>query len=222
MSRSSMAGILDRAMFADRRHAGRLLARALEPERGQDAVVVGLARGGVVVAAEVAAALRLPLDVVAVRKVGHPWQPEYAIGAVTPGDGIYVRGPDGLAPEEVQRAVDAARARAAELDARLHADRAPIELRGRTCVLVDDGLATGATMVAAARWARSRGAARVIAAVPVAARVSVSLLEGEADAVVCPHELDRFGSVGIWYESFDQVGDAEVRRMLDASALAPV
>ena len=87
---------------------------------------------------------------------------------------------------------------------------------------MDDGLATGATMVAAVRWARSRGAARVVAAVPVAARVSLSLLEGEADAVVCPHELDRFGSVGFWYESFDQVGDAEVRRMLDASALAPV
>lgn len=183
---------------------------------------MGLARGGVVVAAEVAAALRLPLDVVAVRKVRHPWQHEYAIGAVTPGDGVYVRGPDGLAPEEVKRAVDTARSRAAELDARLHEDRAPIELRGRTCVLVDDGLATGATMVAAVSWARSRGAARVVAAVPVAARVSVSLLEGEADAVVCPHQLDRFGSVGFWYESFDQVEDAEVRRLLGASTPASV
>jgi putative phosphoribosyl transferase len=207
-------------LFADRRHAGRLLARPLEPERGGNAVVVGLARGGVVVAAEVAVALGLPLDVVAVRKVRHPWQPEYAIGAVTPGAGVYVRGPDGLTPDEVQAAVSAARARAAELDARLHEDSAPIELRGRTCILVDDGLATGATMIAAVRWARSLSAARVVAAVPVAALASVSLLEAEADAVVCPHELDPFGAVGLWYESFEQVEDEDVKRLFAASGRA--
>lgn len=221
MPRSFMAGILTRPpLFADRRHAGRLLAPALESERGGNAVVVGLARGGVAVAAEVAAALGLPLDVVAVRKVGHPFQPEYAIGAVTPGDGVYVRGPDGLTPEEVQAAVDDAKARAGELDAHLHEECAPIELHGRTCILVDDGLATGATMIGAVRWARSLGAARVVAAVPVAALASVSLLEAEADAVVCPHELDPFGAVGVWYESFEQVEDEDVKRLLATSGRA--
>lgn len=209
-----MAEPLTGTLFADRRHAGRLLARALGSERGRDAVVVGLARGGVVTAAEVASVLGLPLDVVAVRKVRHPWQPEYAIGAVTPGDGVYVRGPDGLTPAEQQNAVDAARIRAAELDARLHEGFAPIMLQGRTCILVDDGLATGATMIAAVRWARARGARRVVAAVPVAAGASVSLLEGEADAVVCPNTLAAFGAVGLWYDRFDPVDDAEVKGLL--------
>ncbi|HUP33213.1 MAG TPA: phosphoribosyltransferase family protein [Gaiellaceae bacterium] len=216
-----MAELLAEApLFADRRDAGRLLARRLESERGTDAVVVGLARGGVVTAAEVASALRLPLDVVAVRKVGHPWQPEYAIGAVTPGDGVYVRGPDGLTDEQVQAAVGGAKSRAEELDRRLHQDSGPVELAGKTCVLVDDGLATGATMIAAVRWARSRGAARVVAAVPVAALASLPLVEAEADAAVCLHELDPFVAVGFWYGTFDQVEDGEVKRLLAVSALA--
>lgn len=216
-----MAELLAEApLFADRRDAGRLLARRLESERGTDAVVVGLARGGVVTAAEVASVLRLPLDVVAVRKVGHPWQPEYAIGAVTPGDGVYVRGPDGLTDEQVQAAVGGAKSRAEELDRRLHQDSGPVELAGKTCVLVDDGLATGATMIAAVRWARSRGAARVVAAVPVAALASLPLVEAEADAAVCLHELDPFVAVGFWYGTFDQVEDGEVKRLLAASALA--
>ena len=174
------------ALFADRRDAGRALARALADEPLDDAVVVGLARGGVVVAAEVADALELPLDVLAVRKVGHPWQPEYALGAVAPGGGVYVRDPGGLSEAELAAQIERAEARAAEAStAHSHAGREPVSLAGSTCVLVDDGLATGATMIAAVRWARSRGAARVVAAVPVAARQSAALLRGEADAVVC-------------------------------------
>lgn len=216
-----MAELLAEApLFADRRDAGRLLARRLESERGTDAVVVGLARGGVVTAAEVASALRLPLDVVAVRKVGHPWQAEYAIGAVTPGGGVYVRGPDGLSDEQVHATVERTQAQAAELDRRLHEDTPAIELAGRTSILVDDGLATGATMIAAVRWARSCGAARVVAAVPVAAHASLALIEAEADAVVCPHALDPFVAVGFWYGTFEQVEDGEVKRLLAASALA--
>ena len=202
------------ALFADRRDAGRVLARALETERGTDAVVVGLARGGVVVAAEVAQALGLPLDVVAVRKVGHPWQPEYALGAVAPGGGVYVRDPGGLTEEELAVQIARAEANAAELDRTLHAGREPIPLTGRTCLLVDDGLATGATMIAAVRWARSRGATRVVAAVPVGARQSTALLRDEADAVVCPHELADLVAVGLWYRSFGQVGDLEVAALL--------
>ncbi len=202
------------ALFADRRDAGRALARALADEPLDDAVVVGLARGGVVVAAEVADALELPLDVLAVRKVGHPWQPEYALGAVAPGGGVYVRDPGGLSEAELAAQIERAEARAAELDRTLHAGREPVSLAGSTCVLVDDGLATGATMIAAVRWARSRGAARVVAAVPVAARQSAALLRGEADAVVCPHELADLVAVGLWYRSFGQVGDLEVAALL--------
>jgi len=202
------------ALFADRRDAGRSLALALEDARGTDAVVVGLARGGVVVAAEVAHALGLPLDVVAVRKVGHPFQPEYALGAVAPGGGVYVRDPGGLTERELAAQIEAAEARAAQLDRALHEGHEPIPLAGRTCLLVDDGLATGATMIAAIRWARARGAARVVAAVPVGARQSTTLLRGEADAVVCPHELSDLVAVGLWYRAFGQVGDLEVASLL--------
>lgn len=203
------------ALFADRRDAGRVLARALADEQGSDAVVVGLARGGVVVAAEVAQALGLPLDVVAVRKVGHPWQPEYALGAVAPGGGVYVRDPGGLTDEDLAAQVERAEARAAELDRALHDGREPIPLAGRTCLLVDDGLATGATMIAAVRWARSRGSARVVAAVPVGAAQSAAVLRDEADAVICPHELFDLGAVGFWYRDFGQVDDAEVASLLE-------
>ena len=191
-----------------------MLARALAAEPLTDAMVVGLARGGVVVAAEVARELGLPLDVVAVRKVGHPFQPEYALGAVAPGGGVYIRDPGGLTEAELAAQVERAEASAAELDRTLHAGREPIPLAGRTCLLVDDGLATGATMIAAVRWARARGAARVVAAVPVGASQSAALLRDEADAVVCPHELADLVAVGLWYRSFGQVDDAEVAALL--------
>ncbi len=204
-------------LFGNRHDAGGVLATELEGERGADTVVVGLARGGVQVAAEVARRLGAPLDVVAVRKVGHPWQPEYAIGAVTPGDGVYVRGPDGLTEQQVQAAVEEARAKADALDRRLHRERGALELAGKTAIVVDDGLATGATMVAALRWARSRGASRVVAAVPVAAKESLALIRREADAVVCPYEIEDFGAVSFWYRSFPEVRDEEVVRLLAAA-----
>lgn len=201
-------------LFRDRAAAGRLLARHLEEERAGDAVVVGLARGGVVVAAEVARSLGLPLDAVAVRKVGHPLQHEYAIGAVAPGDGVYVRAHDGLTEAELDEAVAAAGKEAAELDRRLHAERPALELTGRPCILVDDGLATGSTMIAAARWARACGASRIVAAVPVGAKATADLLGQESDAVVCPHRPAAFLAVGPWYEVFGQVDDEEVVRLL--------
>ena len=201
-------------LFADRGEAGRMLARELERERGFDPVVIGLARGGVVIAAEVARALAAPLDVVAVRKVGHPWQPEYGIGAVTPGDGVYVRGPDGLTDEQLAAAVESAKLAAIVLDQHLHAEHPALDPRGRTVLVIDDGLATGATMIAALRWARAAGAARVAAAVPVAAAQSLELIRPEADEVVCPYPLERFFAVGVWYVSFDQVDDAEVIRLV--------
>ncbi len=204
-------------LFTDRGHAGRALAAALEGERDPGVVVVGLARGGVEVAAEVARLLQAPLDVVAVRKVGHPWQPEYGIGAVTPGDGVYIRGHDGLTDQQVAAAVEDAKVKATVLDRRLHADIAPLSLTDKTVLVVDDGLATGATMIAALRWARAAGAARVVSAIPVAAAESIALIRREADELVCPHVLSPFVAVGVWYASFDQVSDQDVIRLLEKS-----
>lgn len=210
--------VLPPPLFEDRAAAARELASALARLGLGDAVVVGLARGGGVTAAELARALDLPLDVVAVRKIGHPAQPEYAIGAVAPGDGVFLRDDDGLAEDERTAAVEAARRAAAELDARLHATRPAIDLSGRTVVLADDGLATGATMIAATRWARARGATRVIAAVPVCAAETAEVVEREGADVVCPHPLTPFFAVGVWYDVFDPVDDDKVLQLLDEAA----
>jgi putative phosphoribosyl transferase len=211
------AGVM---VFENREEAGQRLAEAIVVDPGEDAVVVGLARGGVVTAEEVARALRLPLDALAVRKVGHPWQPEYGIGAVTPRGGVYIRANDGLTERELADAVAAASRKADELDARLHARRAAIDVAGRTCLLVDDGLATGATMTAAVRWARQRGARRVVVAVPVGAAETVSRLEAEADAVVVLEASGAFTAVGLWYRDFEPVGDIEVAALLDRASAA--
>lgn len=208
--------------FADRADAGRRLARELESERDPRTVVVGLPRGGVVVAAEVARALAAPLEVVSVRKVGHPGQPEFAIGAVTHGGGLYLRSSEGLPEREVAAAVERASQRAAELDQALRQGRPELDLRGCTAVIVDDGLATGATMIASLRWARAKGAARVVAAFPVGAAQSMALIRAECDRVVCPNILSDLGAVGYWYRDFDQVETAEVLRLLaEAGPAAP-
>ncbi len=207
--------------FANRREAGRLLARELEDARVLDAsagriVVIGLARGGVEVAAEVAAALHAPLDALAVRKVGHPWHPEYGIGAVAPGGIAYIRAHDGLTEEEVTQAVRVAAMKAETLDAKLHARHAAVDVEGSTCIVVDDGLATGGTMVAAVRWARARGARRVVVAVPVAAAATARSIEAQkdVDSVVCLVRPFDFGAVGFWYRDFHQVSDEAVLALL--------
>lgn len=204
-------------LFDDRAHAGTVLARALEPEVDEDAVVVGLARGGIVVAAAVARALGLPLESVAVRKVRHPLQPEYALGAVAPGAQAYVRACDGLTNDQLAIAVGAARAEAEALDRTLRDGRPQPSLAGQTVLLVDDGLATGASMIAAARWASELGAQRIVAAAPVGARETVDLLRREADKVVCPYAVDDLVAVGLWYEDFPQVDDGVVTELLRAA-----
>jgi putative phosphoribosyl transferase len=201
-------------VFADRRHAGELLAARLAGEDLTGAVIVGLARGGVEVAAAVAERLQLPLDALAVRKVGHPSQPELAIGAVTPGGIVFVRTGIDVRGGVLDDAVADAVARADALDRRLHARRLGVPVAGRPCVLVDDGLATGATMIAAARWARARGARRVVVAVPVAAPESLMRLAGEADSVVCVEAPRSLFAVGEWYRDFSQVSDARVTALL--------
>ena len=208
--------------FSDRREAGRLLALEMERARTLEdspapTVVVGLARGGVEVAAEVAASLAAPLDALAVRKVGHPWQPEYGIGAVAPGGIHFLRASDGLSQTEVAEAIRAASESAEALDAQLHEARRQLPLAGGACVLVDDGLATGGTMVAAARWARARGAKRVVVAVPVGAAATVRAFEEspDVDEVVCLAAPEDFGAVGFWYRDFRQLRDEHVIALLD-------
>lgn len=201
-------------VFADRVEAGRLLGAALR-ERGITAgTVLGLPRGGVVVAREVADVLALPLDVVVVRKLGAPANPEYAIGAVGP-DGIRVLDEDAVrilrvSPAALRAVEDAERAELARRTARYRGSRTPLDLAGRTAILVDDGVATGATATAAAYAVRKLGAERVVLAVPVApSDLRPALLEA-VDVVVALARPDDFGSVSRSYRRFDQTTDAEI------------
>jgi len=200
--------------FADRADAGRRLAMTiagLGREVSTGIVVLGLARGGIPVAAQVAEALGAALDALVVRKVGHPHQPEYALGAVSE-DGVVL--PEGLPPEAVSEQLERA-LRQAEA---LRGDRAPEPLRGRTAIVVDDGLATGRSMAAALATVRQRGAARVAAAVPIAAGPSFRLLEEagvEVHAVGVVEPPDFF-AVGQFYEDFRQVTDKEAAALLTA------
>ena len=200
-------------VFRSRAEAGRRLAPALA-HVAQDAVIVGLARGGVAVAAALASVLERPLDVLAVRKIGHPLQPEFAIGAVAPNSAPYVRGHESLSEEDVANAVAASAGEVETLDATLHAPAPALPLAGRTCVLVDDGLATGATMHAAVVWARQRGARDIVAAVPVGAPSTVAGLRKEADEVICLEEQPMLFAVSLHYEDFGQLEDTEVADLL--------
>jgi predicted phosphoribosyltransferase len=224
--------------YVDRIDAGRALVDALgRYARAPDAVVVGLARGGVVVASVVADGLELPFDVLVVRKLGLPWAPEVAFGAVA-GGGVEVRDPAlaGLLPPGVGDRV--ARRERTELDRREQLYRggaADVPVGGRTVILVDDGLATGASARAAIAAVRAAGARRVVLAVPVGARDALAMLGPpaggshrppvaararragtSADEVVCPLTPHYFGAVSAFYRHFDQVSDAEVIAIMTA------
>ncbi len=204
-------------MFADRTDAGRRLAAALDGYRGApDAVVLGIPRGGVVVAAPVAAALGLPLDVAIAAKVGAPGNPEYAIGAVAQ-DGDVTPSPDaGFSASEVRRLSGEAHAKIERYSAMLRAGRGPLQIAGRTVILVDDGLATGLTAIAAADWLRRQRAGRVIVAVPVGSAHAVREIASHADEVVCLETPAYFGAVGQFYDRFGQTEDTEVLELLGA------
>jgi predicted phosphoribosyltransferase len=208
-------------IFADRTEAGRDLAEALSRFAGQDVVVLAIPRGGVVVAEPVARRLSAPLDVVVPRKVGAPRNPELGLGAVAPGvrvlDERLVRDL-GVSPEYLEQEIAAQEAEIARRVEVFRTGRPPVDVAGRTVIVVDDGIATGGTAVAASRWARAAGAARVVLAVPVAPRQAVAHMEGEADEIVALATPDPFFAVGQWYRDFEQVSDEEVARILDRAA----
>ncbi len=197
--------------FRDRREAGRRLAGLLAGEKGPRTTVLGLPRGGVVVAAEVARALGAPLDVLVVRKLGSPSMPEFALGAIAEGGVVYATRGSLRGLEEVLRR------ETAELERRVlrfRGGRPPPDLRGRTAILVDDGIATGSTVQAAVRAARQLGADRVVVAAPVVAPQSAEALGEVADAVVFVDAPEPFLAVGAFYDDFTQVEDDEVARAL--------
>jgi putative phosphoribosyl transferase len=208
-----------RALIRDRAEAGLLLGDRLQSYAARDdVVVVALPRGGVPVAAAVARRLGAPLDVLAVVKIGLPGQEELAMGALGSG-GASVLNRDviaaaRLAPAEVARVVEHAQAELARRDQLYRGDRAPLDLQGRIVILVDDGLATGATMRVAALVVRARSAQRVVVAVPVAPRSTCETLRAEVDEIVCLLTPEPFHGVGAWYEDFDQVSDDAVRALL--------
>jgi predicted phosphoribosyltransferase len=203
--------------FRDRRQAGAALAEALdEYVRQADVLVLGLVRGGIPVAAEVARRLDAPLDALVVRKLGVPWAPEVAFGAMGPG-GVRVLNDEIAARLPADAIVGVLRREAAELgrrERRYRAGRPPIELAGRVALLVDDGLATGASARAAVAVARGLDARRVVVAVPVGAPQAVDQLRKVADEVVCPLQPREFDAVSRWYDDFGQVTDAEVIALL--------
>jgi predicted phosphoribosyltransferase len=211
--------------FADRQAAGEALGRALSAYAGSDAVVLALPRGGVPVGFEVAAALGVALDVLVVRKLGFPGHPEFAMGAIASG-GVRVMNDEipaaYLPPPQQIEAVT--KVEQGELERRERAYRGHHELipvKGRTVLLVDDGLATGTTMCAAVRAVRRLAPARVVVAVPVGSTEACSALRSLADEVICLRTPEPFSAVGLWYEIFDQTSDEEVARLLATPTTGP-
>jgi predicted phosphoribosyltransferase len=213
-----MAGV----RFADRVEAGRRLGEDLRGRGlvGDDSLVLGIPRGGVVTAAEVARVLDLPLDVALARKVGAPGNPELAIGAVGPDGSAVID--EGLArrvgatDEWVARAVEAEQREVAERQRRFRGDRPPLEVSGRLAIVVDDGVATGSTAAAVGRWLAGSGAVRRVLAVPVAPPHTADRLGGPYDEVVVLASPPAFYAVGEFYADFRQVTDDEVRQLLHA------
>lgn len=208
-----------RGRFADRRDAGRQLADLLATKiRGEDVVVLALPRGGVPVGYEVATRLGVPLDVVLVRKLGVPWQPELAFGAVATGDVVVLNDDHlralGLGQDVVSDIVERERLELERRERLYRDDHEPVEIAGKTVVVVDDGIATGSTMRAALESLAERGVARRIVACPVAAADTVEGLADEADEIVCLRTPAAFVAVGAWYDDFAPVSDSEVKQLL--------
>jgi predicted phosphoribosyltransferase len=209
--------------YLDRRDAGRKLGKALAERLavGRGALVLALPRGGVPVAYEVARALAAPLDVFVVRKLGVPGQEELAMGAIAAG-GVRVMNADlveyaGVSREAIDAAVAAEERELSRRERLYRGSRPPVDAAGREVVIVDDGLATGASMRAAVKALRAKGAKRIVVAVPVGASATCRELARDADDVYCLRTPEPLYSVGQWYEDFAQTGDDEVSRLLEAA-----
>lgn len=205
--------------FSDRLEAGRLLAAELAQRRNvNQGVVLALPRGGVPVGAAIAERLHLPLDVIVVRKLGVPWQPELAMGAIAGQTRILNYGlieELGISAPEVESIIATEHAEMTRREKRFRGGEAAPDLHSRTAILVDDGLATGSTMLAAIRHARTLHPARILVGVPVGSKQACDLVRGEADELVCLAAPEMFGAVGQWYRDFEQVSDDEVAQLLD-------
>ena len=213
-------------VFRDRRDAGRRLGERLASKySGDDAVVLGLPRGGVPVADEVARRLGAPLDVIVVRKLGAPFNPEFAIGAIASGGIVYLS-PEGLEQtglreEDVEPVIARERAELARRERLYRRGRGPLEIEGKTAILVDDGIATGSTMEAAVRAVQTASPRRVIVAAPTASQSAVAMLERVADAVEVLKVPEPYIAVGLWYASFPQLTDDEILDVLARGRASP-
>jgi putative phosphoribosyl transferase len=211
-------------LFRDRIEAGQLLAKSLNKYAGRtDVVVLALPRGGLPVAAEVAHALRAPLDVFLVRKLGVPGHEELAMGAIASG-GIRVLNDDVVRYQRIsETAIEAvAREEQRELQRRerlYRGDRPVTDVHGKIVILIDDGLATGATMRAAVKALRGQDPSRIVVAVPVGSRETCGEFEGEADEAICARTPEPFYAVGAWYDDFSPTTDSEVREILQRFSL---
>lgn len=203
-------------LFADRKDAGRKLAAALSNFKGQDCLVLALPRGGVPVAAEVALALHAPLDILLVRKIGAPYQPELAIGAVVDGGApVIVRNPEVIrlsgTTEHQFETICSQQLKEIERRRKLYLQGfQPLSPKDRIAIVIDDGIATGATMRAALQATRMRHPKRLVLATPVAAPDTIEALRGEVDEIVCLESPEDFGAVGRFYSDFEQTTDDEV------------
>jgi len=208
--------------FKDRVAAGQQLGRSLADLREEDPLVLALPRGGVPVAAQVASALHAPLDILLVRKLGLPSHPEVAFGAIGE-DGVRILNEDvvqrfGLSEREILHVENREREELARRLVKYRGGRPPLSLEGRTVIIVDDGLATGATARVAVRIARRRGARHVIVAVPVASLGALRDIASQSEQTISLLVPQSFRAVGEWYEDFDQTTDEEVTTLLDAAA----
>ncbi len=207
----------------DRRDAGIRLAALLQRYADDPkAMVVALPRGGVVTGYEIARALRVPLEILVVRKLGVPWQPELAMGAIASGGGVVMNeglvAGLGVTAEEVAAVVEREKKELARREAAYRGERPGPEFRGRTVIVADDGVATGSTMSVAVQALRRAGAGRIVVAVGVAPPETVRRLEGEADEVVSVLMPERLDAISLWFEEFGQTEDEEVRRLLGGGA----
>lgn len=206
-----------RTIFHNREHAGQLLAQRLQKFENENPIILALPRGGVPLGAEIAKSLNAPLDVIVVRKLGAPFDPEFAIGAIAPNDTVIINLHSikalGLSEEDLQKVIAK---ESAEMERRikLFQDNKTPQLKDKTVIVVDDGLATGLTAQAAIHYLIRKEAAKIIMAAPVCSREAAENLRKEADEFICLHEPDNFNAVGEWYDNFPQITDDEVLEIL--------